>query len=48
MAICVRCGQSDRNHELKMPNRRYENGKLVCEGFLAYSKEPSQKTTEIQ
>ena len=40
MAICFRCKQSDKNHETKMPSKRFEmrGGKKheACEGFQGF------------
>lgn len=40
MAICFRCKVSDKNHETKMPSKRFEmkGGKkqVACEGFQGF------------
>ena len=37
MAICIKCNCADKQHEIKIPSKRYElkNGKKleVCSGF---------------
>jgi len=50
LCICLGCKESDSNHEVEFPSKRFEmkNGKKIvaCEGFIAY-KLPEQPKEEL-